>query len=354
MISARSNFYRTVQLKSPLTNIKCTQYTMYIYVWSGDDNPPFLSPRYQITRLNYASSTGSEKIEIGKIIKSFIDNKLTSLSVSPVFQDSSNQVWVRTTIEYVTGNPSDVGVEQDEINNLALYSYGYGNEGENWQIPSGVQLSSTIYKTSKESLFYIPVLCDQNYTVTVDSLPNHIYTDTISLVTSTNTSSIIKLITINTSAAGSDGQILVTVGSQTIRILLDEDEKYINTDVHFINKYGCEQTISMRKQRKESISITGEKYEGFGSQPSDNYHQFNDFNINGKTSVQLNSGFIPESSNSSIKELLLSEKIWINYNGSTVPVNLKSKNLEFKTRINDQLINYVLDFEYSFNEINNA
>jgi len=154
--------------------------------------------------------------------------------------------------------------------------------------------------------------------------------------------------------AGSDGQILVTVGAQTIRILLDDDEKHINTDIYFINKYGCQQTVSMRKQRKESIAITGEKYQGFGQQPSDSYHQFTDFNINGKTNIQLSSGFIPESSNSSIKELLLSEKIWMLYNGTTIPVNLKSKSLEFKTRINDQLINYVLDFEYSYNEINNV
>jgi len=354
MISTRSNFYREVQFISPLTSVECTQYTMYIYIWNGASASPPATASYEITRLNYASSNTSEKIEIGKIIKSFIDTDLTTLTGKFVSQNATSQYWVKTTIEYLTGESGDIGVEQDPITNLALYAYGYGNEGENWQIPAGVQLSGTIYKTSKDTLFTIPVYCTTTYSVTIDSLPNSLYTDLYYFASSTNTNAIIKLAIIDTSMAGSDSQILVTIGTQVIRILLDDDEKHINTDLYFINKYGCQQTISMRKQRKESIVITGEKYEGFGLQPSDGYHQFKDYNVNGKTSIQLNSGFIPESNNSAIKELLLSERVWMNYNGSTVPVNIKSKSLEFKTRINDQLVNYVLDLEMSYNEINNA
>jgi len=354
MISARSNYYRTVQLVSPLTSVECTQYTMRIWIWAGTAGMRPVTPNYEITRLNYASSSGSEKIEIGKLINSFIETGLTTLTGSSVNQNTLNQYWTKTTIEYVTGESADIGLEQDPITIIALYSYGYGNEGENWQIPAGVQLSGTIYKTSKSSLFSIPVYCSAAYDVTIDSLPNHLYTSSFTLASSVNTTSMFKLIVIDTSMAGSDSQILVTIEAQTIRILLDDDEKHINTDLYFINKYGCQQTISMRKQRKESIVITGEKYEGFGLQPSDGYHQFPDFNVNGKSSIQLNSGYIPESNNSAIKELMLSEKIWMAYNGSTVPVNLKSKSLEYKTRINDLLVNYVLDFEYSYNEINNA
>jgi len=359
MISTRSNYYREVDFVSPLTSVKCSQYTMRIYIWSGASASPPATATYELTRLNYADSSFSEKIEIGQIIKSYITNYLTTPTGTQVNQLVGNQMWVKTTIEYVTTDTDDDGVEQDPITTLALNAYGYGNEGENYQIPSVIQLSSTIYKTSKNTLFTIPVYCASSQTATITSIPDNKYpypnaSTIVSLASSTNTNGIIKLVVIDTSLAGTDSQILIVIGAVTIRILLDDEQKYTNTDLYFINKYGCQQTISMRKQRKESIAITSERYESFGLQPSTGIHQYNDFNINGKTSVQLSSGFIPESNNSAIKELLLSEKIWMRYNGATIPVNIKSKSLEYKTRINDQLVNYTLDFDYSYNEINNA
>ena len=54
------------------------------------------------------------------------------------------------------------------------------------------------------------------------------------------------------------------------------------------------------------------------------------------------------------KQLFLSDLVW-NFDGTTfIPVNLGSSSLEYKTRQRDRLINYEVEFEYAFNEINNA
>ena len=58
----------------------------------------------------------------------------------------------------------------------------------------------------------------------------------------------------------------------------------------------------------------------------------------------------PENYSSSIQDLLLSETILLN----GLPVELKTQSANLKTSLNDKNINYELDFEYSYNLINNV
>jgi hypothetical protein len=51
--------------------------------------------------------------------------------------------------------------------------------------------------------------------------------------------------------------------------------------------------------------------------------------------------------------MLYSDTIYF-YDGDLVPVNVKSSSLEFKTRVNDKLVNYSLDFDYAYNIIQNV
>ena len=82
-------------------------------------------------------------------------------------------------------------------------------------------------------------------------------------------------------------------------------------------------------------------------------HQFIKYNTQAKIDFKINSGFVSEDLNESYTQLMLSDKIWISENYILTPINLKGKNLEYKTRQNDRLINYEFSFEYAFNEINN-
>ena len=62
----------------------------------------------------------------------------------------------------------------------------------------------------------------------------------------------------------------------------------------------------------------------------------------------MNTGFVTEDHNEVIKQLLVSEFVWI-HDRDSVPTPVKTNNLSFqeKTGINDKLINFTLDFEYS-------
>jgi hypothetical protein len=82
-------------------------------------------------------------------------------------------------------------------------------------------------------------------------------------------------------------------------------------------------------------------------------HQFVNYNVEGKSSFKVNSGFVDESANEIFKQMLLSERVWQFVDENYIPLNIKSSSLEYKTRQKDRLINYEIEFEYSFNEINN-
>lgn len=355
MINVRSTYYRTVEFVSPLTSATSTEYTLNIYIWEGLLSAVPASATYSLTRKNYTSSTGSEDVEIGRIVKSYFDLLYTGLSGGGDYtsQNVGGQFWVKTDVVYTTANPSDDGVKQDTEITIALYGYGYGNEGKNPQIPANeILITNTIFKVSRNTLFSIPVYTNTSKDVVITT-PNSTYSNSYTIPSTTDTEEIIQLIKLDTSIISEiEDRVTITIDTIPYTILLDNDVRYTNTDLYFYNKHGAQQTVSMRKERSENMNVSKETYERSYNQPSDGYHQIVDFNVNGKTTISLNSGYIPEQNNLTFKELMLSDKVWMNYNNEIIPVKITSSNIDYKTREVDKLINYQLTIEHAYNEIN--
>ena len=121
--------------------------------------------------------------------------------------------------------------------------------------------------------------------------------------------------------------------------------------VQFINRYGGLDFIWFFKMRTDSITTEAKEYKLL--QPNLNYDttigQNAKYNFNGKQSIRMNTGFVPENYDELIQDLLLSEKVWIN----SIPAIVKSTGTEFKTQIRNKNINYEIEFEYAFDLINN-
>ena len=49
-----------------------------------------------------------------------------------------------------------------------------------------------------------------------------------------------------------------------------------------------------------------------------------------------------------------SENVWIVENGNSYPVSIKDSSFNYKTHLNDKLVNYTVQFEYAFNSINSV
>jgi len=129
-----------------------------------------------------------------------------------------------------------------------------------------------------------------------------------------------------------------------------EECKYTPVLCDFINSYGGWETLTFFKAQTNSISVKGSEYNLM--QANLNYNnkigQKKAFNINGKQTIKLNTGWVTESYNELIKQLMLSDTILID----NKPALIKTQSLTYKTDLKDKNINFEIDFEYSNNLIN--
>ena len=116
--------------------------------------------------------------------------------------------------------------------------------------------------------------------------------------------------------------------------------------------------MPFHKKSMISIDSNSESYKrslmDFVNDPTYNKekHSIRQFHVTGKEKIQMNTGFIDESFNEVIRQLMLSEQVWV-YDGSEVkPITLDTKSVQFKTSVNDKLIDYTFDFSYAFNKVN--
>jgi hypothetical protein len=74
------------------------------------------------------------------------------------------------------------------------------------------------------------------------------------------------------------------------------------------------------------------------------------FNV--QKSITLNTGFINEEYNEVIQQLMLTERAWVHEDDTIFPIIPKTQSLDYKSSLNDGLINYTIEFDYAYNEIN--
>lgn len=354
MIKSLSPYYFYTEWNSPLTGVQATQYTINLYVWSGNKNDVPAEPLYSLTKKNIGNSSSTDRVNVSRLLNDFI-------SFAPTAQvgliSSTNQLWVHKDIEYTTTDPLDDGVKQLPETELLLKSYSYGNEGENAQPPTdGVFMSGDEFKVDRNTIFSIPLEIGELTTlgdITVVSYPTLEINYVISTGITSESNERVKVLNIDVSDTTKDTSIVVTYNGRTIYLGINEEFKYTPVPIYFLNKEGEQQTLVFFKERTDTLTVTRESYENDSGQPKDGFHQFVDFNIQGRSKFTASSGFVDESLNEVFKQLLLSTKVY-EYNGSDmIPLNVSKTDLQYKTRLNDRLINYVIDFQYSYNEINN-
>lgn len=135
--------------------------------------------------------------------------------------------------------------------------------------------------------------------------------------------------------------------------------------ISFINRYGVLQDLWFFTKRVKSISRSNESFKSNTLTATATYSQTNApkklFNTQAKQSNTLSSGYYPEAANAYFEQLLLSEFVWLTRPvveqpniEETVPVIVKTSNMTYKTSLNDRLIEYNIDFEDSFDYINNV
>jgi len=319
--------------------------TIKIYIYEGTVGS------YSNGDLKYTLSkdriTGKNNIvfEISELVRDYIEHN---------FNDDypCNTKWVTVTKDIVDAATEDVYAPIVE-NFVLLDGFGNYEDEINPQLSDNALVSANDIYLPESTTGKFPVFAEGVGKVTIDS------TDT-EITDSGNSNQKIQYITIPANSSTiqvydtDDTTLLKTVTVHNIC-----EPKFTPYKVTFVNKFGAYQDVYFFKRTTETFSINDDSYQinsistaslTYGT----NQGQKQRYNVNGQSSLKLNTGFIKETAVSTIEELFLSENVWIRFEGKTLPVIPKTKSFTQKTSLNDKLIDYTVDFDFAFNKINNV
>ena len=180
-----------------------------------------------------------------------------------------------------------------------------------------------------------------------------ISTDKIVYIRITPTDTLVSgdTITVSTSKSG-------YAQSQTITLEKICEPRYTYINLVFYNKFGALQQMPFNKKSIESLTTTSKTYQkniiDLSSTPRYNTekHQTRQFQMQGQEKITVNTGYIDESFNEVIRQLLLSEQVYLDDGITVRPVVLDTNSLTFKTSVNDRLTNYTINLSFASNKIN--
>jgi len=385
IINTRSPFYIKVSDSSLATA------TLQLYIYEGAKNtgsPNAADLKYTITK-SELEANNYVVFEISELIRDYIDVKYDG-------EYDSYCVWANAVISAAesdgTAISSPTVLPSNYTNQfVAVDGYGYFEEGVNPE-PSRTLLQSNkiIYRPSDYNV-NIPIFAEDTTSVTYFYNNTEIRTDTISDDDNTNQKIQYIYSYVNSDTDTYQERVLNDGGTLEESVCLDRflrnvetspvDKIIINSSgspeivkirtldcsiydpikVTFVNKYGALQDLWFDKKSVNSIEVQSNDYKAsvmdFSSTPTydTSAHQNRVLDLVGKESITMNTGYIDEEYNEVFRQLMLSEQVWMTRLTDTeevFPLRPRTQSLQFKTRTNDKLVNYTVEFDFAFDKIN--
>ena len=358
-IHARSPYFISAPINNGGQIISVTSAKFEIYIYEGvlDVNKPS-TPTYTYEKKpRYANDTNIY-IDISRQISDFIDNKYNG-----VLQTDCVFVEVETTSTYSGGTLTD------NKKFLALNGYNLHSQNVN-HIPQKTSLlsNSTISVLYGESIS-VPIYKGGvgEYSIFLFDGSEIVKALNVESQEIINTNDIVDYATFDNVTEGD--RIAVNFlnpsrPSEFYDVEIVTECIYEPVKITFVNRFGVLQDFYSYKVSKETIKATNDSYNRsilqedlIGGLPVLSYqpteHRTREYNRQATRSIELNTGYIAEDNNVIIEEMLTSEYIWLTIDNVIIPANLSTKSVQLLTKTNDQLIKYKLNFDYSYNEVQN-
>ena len=149
-----------------------------------------------------------------------------------------------------------------------------------------------------------------------------------------------------------------TVSGVTVTIKRICEPKFTPIKVTFVNKFGALQDLWFDKKNVESLSVKRDSFKrstlnSINGSYNVHKHTKRVLDVTGSEAITMNTGFVDEGMNEVIKELMLSEQVWVRIGATIYPINVEETSHTYKTSVNDKLINHTIKFNYAFDLINN-
>jgi hypothetical protein len=333
-----------------------------LYIWEGlITNQPSI-PQYEINKARI-DTQNNITIEIGELVRDYLEI---------TFNDDylSQTRWVRAVVDYFNEADEPYTYSNPQVFDfVATDGYGYFEDGTNPELSRNVLISADNIYLPENTASKIPIFAEGVGKVIIDSTTTDIinnngqcrgndgsYTDD----NCQNTAHKILYITVPQNSStiqvyDTDDTTLL----KTIRVTNQCEPKYTPYKITFLNKYGAFQDLYAFKKSVEETNVKDETFKrNTVSNNTSTYQTYEGqkqrYNVNSNSSITLNTGFIKEDMNATIEELFFTENVWIRYEGKTLPVIPSTKSMQYKTVLNDKLINYTIKLDFAFDKINNV
>ena len=307
-----------------LATTNLTSAKLEIDIYTGVANTSWQSsPQYTLT-----STAIDEKInfEISELVKDYIQTEFDgTFPTVPVSLTEATTIFVdyRVTETLITPQtPVDV------LGERAFYGYGYFEDGANPVLDNFVLQSNTRILKNTNATVTIPV--DNTLATSLAWKYQGSTVGNISIAAQTKIENQITYVT-STGISNVD-QAEISTGAKSITINIDSYEKckYTPLKLIFINKFGAYQEIWMFANSILNMATTEERYKS-NILTNGTYNTYDPqiklLTKNANQRLTLNSDYYPESYNEVFRQLFLSEKVWIDYEGQTLGVNIESKQI---------------------------
>lgn len=297
------------------------------------------------------TQAGQSKIsfEVSKLLNDYCKSNIPTFANGVSTSTPYDSIWVDA---YITAQYLGENIGSASRQYLAVDGLGWWNEGYNPQVSRRVFTSIAnhiVYRGSDYPLYFftkdlVSITADgDNIPFTLDETINSqaiAYINLRDYYTYLNTFDIVF-------------EYVSTTETHTITV---KDEcRFPVYNCFFKNKYGFWQSIPFNLRSKSTLNVESSDYmpivSSFGEY-SYQSHQKKTYLPTGKDNITCNTDYLPEVYNTLFDELMFSEYVYLENNGSYFPVNLNKKTFERKTKLFDKLIQYTMDFEYSFNKMN--
>lgn len=348
VILSRSPYFFSV---SPTDLYDSIRADIYVYRGHKVDDKPLL-PNFQLSKFVLQAGQPKISINVNKLVNDFVQNSFNqNISVGVQTTSQLDSVWVYVDAGVYLNNVLLYPVTQTL---LALDGFGYHQELSNPVLNKKVLSTINnhiVYNNSKYPLYFVSkdlvsiTINDTSVPFTLDENYNNQYIGYVDVMQYADGDTNFNAVFVY------DDETI----THTIEVKTECRNNLINCI--FKNKYGFWQKIPFNKLSKKSLDIESQDYTPFISDFGSynlNQHNKRSYLTNGKEKIVTNTDFLPEYYNNLFKELMLSEQIYLEENNVVLPVNINKRSLQYKTKLNDKLIQYSLDFEYSFNALNNV
>lgn len=372
IINTRSPFYVKIA-SSPLSSVE-----LKLYVWEGVVGGRPASPEYTLTK-SELSNDNYVVFEISELLRDFI--------YTNYYTEAVDVIWVQWSYNI------DGGGATFETAHLAIDGFGYFEEGINPRTsidpldasytPMLLQDNATVYFIKGEEI-KLPIWAETepfiDFTFTGgDSVEWQLVDDFWDTYDVTWNSSLVDVqITDDGNSnqkvqylgiaptdgieTGDTAVISSTIGNaQSITVTFKEicELKYTPVRIVFYNKYGAIQDLWASKKSTKSLSQSAETYKAniidLDTLSYSTYaHTQKRFDVQGQESISVSTSYMDESINEPVKQLLMSEQVWLEIGSDTYPVTLKTSSVQEKTSVNDKLVAYTFEFDFASGKIQNV